>query len=206
MPRSSSNPPLIGLILYVGQHDAKNLARVLESIRTQSLLPHHTRIVLGPIGSDILYSKDVKQAIYELKEFCPNVISMIGGKDKADSLKQANDSLADKDFNIMILMEDDIALPTHTFFHMSQPYLAVPNLLTVDAVVHDQGDVSWWKRFFARVIAKDFINGKFSVGGIGIVSAIRKLTARDNVGYYARTLWDDTHPTFTGDPKITLYY
>lgn len=206
MPHSTK-PVRIALVLYIEGDSAENVAKVLESIRKQSQVPYYLRMVIGSLDNDVRFDPIVEQAVFELKEFVPNVVTMLGSREKNDGLILATNSLDDKDYDVLMIMNDDIVLPVDTLFHMSNPYLWTMNLLTVDAVIHDgRYKLSVWKNLFTRVMARSLIQGFFRVGRVGVVSASRKITARSNIGEMKVPFWHDVRYYETADPKVVLYY
>lgn len=200
-------PVRIGLILYVNTVIPAHLTEVINSIRTQSQVPYFTRIVMGH-GIDMRFDEAVDQAISNLKLFCPNVVTMLATQmEKNDALVMANNSLADKPYDVLVLMDDDVVLPVDTLFHLTAPYLWVPNLLSVDGIVHDDRySVSSVKKFFVRGLARELITGKFSRERVGILSAARKINVEANLGQLSVPLWKDIHRYKTAEPKLDLYY
>lgn len=200
-------PVRIGLILYVNTVIPAHLADVIDSIRTQSQVPYFTRIVMGH-GVDMRFDVAVDRAIANLKQFCPNVVTMMATQmDKSDAITMANNSLHDKPYDVLVLMDDDVVLPQDTLFHLTNPYLWVPNLLTVDGVVHDaRHKVSAVKKFLVRAMGRELITGKFSRARVGVLSAARKINVEANLGQLSLPLWSDIHRYPTAEPKLDLYY
>lgn len=200
-------PVRIALIVYVSNQTPAKLVKVIDSIRKQSQIPWFTRIVIDNLGGD-LFDPGVQNAIWKLKMFCPNVVVMMGTQSsKIDNLVMANRSMSDKEYDVLAYMDADVVLPVDTLFHVTNPYLSLPMLLGVDAVVYDdEHKLTWWRKFYARAVGRDLISGKFSVENIGVISVGRKIAADANLGSVQVPLWSDIHRHETAEPKLSLYY
>ena len=205
--RRSTQAVRIGLILYVDAVSTEHLIAVIKSIREQSQIPYYARIVFGGLSKILRYDKRVEQAIFELQQLVPNVLALNGSINKQDDLVLANNSLLNKAYDVLVIMDDSVALPKDTLFHLTNPYLWREGMLMVDAVVQDaRYPYSRMRNWFARAMARNLIQGFFRVGKIGVLSAARKDTATANIGEISVPFWHEIHRYDTAEPRLKVYY
>jgi len=201
-------PVRIGLIIYSYGESVEQLVAVINSIRKQSQVPYFTRIIANDM--DVRFAAPVVEAVDNLRLFCPDVVVLVGSEDpnrKLDDLVMAGNSMADKEYDVLVVMDADVVLPIDTLFHMTGPYLYLDGLLTVDAVVFDDRfKIGVFQQLFVRVVARSLISGYYKLGRIGVLSAARKVMTDANLKPLKLPLWEEIHTHETAEKKLTLYY
>lgn len=202
--KTIKNPIRIAVVIPAYNEDPHLLARAIDSIREQTLIPWHVRIVDDGSTNGLYFHPRVREAVDNLRYFCPDVMFLRqenAGKRHAQI--KAFRHLSEMDFDVYVTMDSDTVLDKRALYNLTLPFYNSEVMSVAGTAYGINHKRSLLTRTIELGFSMSFLNGRAaeaSAGAVrvncGMLAGYRRKTVDQNLGRY-------TSQKFLGQPCLS---